>query len=42
MYCAYSNFDTVIKSFADTQPENRVYLSVTSLALNDLNIRVGI
>ena len=46
MYCVYCNFDTikiVLSWYKATFPffKNRAYFSVTSIAVNDVNIRVG-
>ena len=46
MYCVYWNFDIikiVLSWYKPTFPifKNRVYFSVTSIALNDVNVRGG-
>ena len=46
MHCAHRNFDVikiVISWYKATFPifKNRAYLSVTSIALNDVNVRGG-
>ena len=46
MHCVYSNFDTikiVLSSYKATFEifKNHAYLSVTSIALNDVNVRGG-
>ena len=46
MYCVYWNFDTikiVLSWYKATFPifKNRAYFSVTSIALNDVNVRGG-
>ena len=46
MHCAYLNFDTIkiiLSWYKATFPifKNRVNLSVTSIALNDVNVRGG-
>ena len=46
MHCVYSNFDTikiVLSSYKATFAifKNHAYLSVTSIALNDVNVRGG-
>ena len=41
MHYAYSDFDTIKLSFLNKMPifKNRAYFSVTSLALNDVNVK---
>ena len=46
MHCIYWNFDTIkiiLSSYKATFPifKNRAYLSVTFIALNDVNVRGG-
>ena len=46
MHCVYWNFDTIkviISWYKATFPifKNRAYLSVTSIALNDVNVKGG-